>query len=328
MCETNQHTITIIGETAFNHEGDFDYLMNLVDLTAAAGATHIKFQVLINYDEFVSQLSEAYSLVKSWCFSVEQWNTAFDYAELLGLKLFVMPLDQKAVALCHRDSVEYIEIHSVSFNDELLLDEVNRKVQGKVIGLGIGGRTIEELKNLEQKLRHQKLLLLCGFQAFPSQLEEVKISRIKYLAKYFPEAFLGYADHSDPNHLDAQFSSHYAYQLGARVFEKHVTLKPNRTDAQSAYTGVQFKNYIESLNRYISVIEEDETTSFTMSDNEISYRHRQKKVVAIRDIAEGEVYTHENIALKMHTEEGTYSNLTELIGYTANQSFKLGKVIC
>lgn len=328
MYPIDQDNITIIGETAFNHEGDFSYLFRLIDMVAQAGATHIKFQVLIDYDEFVSQRSTVYTLVRSWCFSYEQWNQAFNYAESIGLRLFVMPLDRQAVSLCLRDTVDCVEIHSVSFNDHVLLDEVRQKITNKVIGFGLGGRTLDELKAMELKFDNYKLLFLSGFQAFPSQLEDVKLSRISYLHNYFPKAIMGYADHSDPAHPDAIYSSHYAYQLGARVFEKHVTLESNRTDAQSAYMLSDFSNYISQLHRFIAIVSEEEKVAFDMTDRERVYRSRQKKAVAIKAVRKGELFKIENIALKMHTDEGDYSSLEALLDKPAKKDFLVGDVIC
>lgn len=328
MYSDDRSNLVIVGETAFNHEGDFQYLLRLVDMVASAGATHVKFQVLIDYDEFVSQKSEAYDLVKSWCFNKEQWEVAFCYAESLGLRLFVMPLDTLAVPLCQRNTVDYVEIHSVSFNDVFLLSAVNSSLSDKTIGLGIGGRNLDELKALESKLRQHKLLLLCGFQAFPSELEEVKLARIKYLQNHFPNAIMGYADHSSPESLDSVYSSHCAYQLGARVFEKHVTLELDRTDSQSALMGVAFNNYIEQLHRYVAVIEESEEAAFCMTSNEQVYRERQKKAVAILPISQGDVFTVENIALKMHTDKGTFPYLEVLLDTPAKQNYLVGEVIC
>lgn len=66
----------LIAETAFNHEGDLEYLLHLVDAVSKSGADIIKFQILINAEEFVSIKSDAFSTVKSWCFSIEHTRLA------------------------------------------------------------------------------------------------------------------------------------------------------------------------------------------------------------------------------------------------------------
>ena len=327
MSEKNSKLI-IIAETAFNHEGSKDYLLNLIDAVADSGVTHIKFQVLIDCDEFVSLSSESYDVVKSWCFSETEWNTIFTRAEGKGLRLFLMPLDMKAVKLCERPTVDFIEIHSVSFNDLPLQELVKEKIQHKKLVFGLGGRTLEEVESLKNNYPECKFVLMHGFQAFPSKLDDVKLSRIKYFKESFPSSVLGYADHSAPDINDAIYSSIYAYHLGARIFEKHVTLEPERTDSQSALTPKQLADYVNEMHRFEKIIYEDKKSSFTFTDSEITYRNRQKQVVALTDISIGDKFTSENIALKMHSQTGGAVKLQSVIGSHSKCSYLPGEVIC
>lgn len=328
MCNRNKNDLVIVAETAFNHEGDIEYLYNLIDSAAQSGVSHIKFQVLIDYDSFVSKKSESYQLVKSWCFTEEQWLKVFDYVESLGLKLFLMPLCCESVRLCKRASVEYIEIHSVSFYDLKLVSNIVKILGKKTIAFGIGGRTVEELTEVLAKFGNKNICFICGFQAYPSELKDVKLSRIKYLSTKYPDLLLGYADHSAPTSNDAYYSSHYAYLLGARLFEKHITLEKNRTDSQSAFTVEEMKFYISDLKRVSSYFDEKESSSFDLSKEELVYRNRQKKVVANKYIRKGEQFKKENLGLKMHTEDGVYTSMSQLIGKIANKNYDEGDIIC
>lgn len=326
MSEANSKLI-IIAETAFNHEGSLSYLLDLIEAIADSGVTHIKFQVLIDCDDFVSSSSESYDVVRSWCFTEKEWNIIFTKAEYKGLRLFLMPLDIKAVKFCERSTVDFIEIHSVSFNDLPLQELVKEKIQKKKLVFGLGGRTFEEIESLKNNYPEGKLLLMHGFQAFPSELEDVKLARLKYLKESFPGSALGYADHSAPNINDAIYSSIYAYHLGARVFEKHVTLEPERTDSQSAITSEQLIGYVKEMYRFERIIHESKVDAFSFSDNEVTYRNRQKQVVALTEIEAGDIFTEKNIALKMHSETGGVTKLQSLAGSIANNSYNPGELI-
>ena len=327
MHTRNSNSINIIAETAFNHEGDYDYLIELVSLSAKAKVSHIKFQVLINVDEFVSQSSEAYELVKSWCFTQKQWSQVFDYAESLGLKLFIMPLDRKAVELCVRESVEFIEIHSVSFNDNALKDAVKHSLGSKKLVFGLGGRTLREIESIKNDYAEKQLVLMHGFQAFPSELEDVKLARLKYLRELFHGSILGYADHSAPNINDAIYSSIYAYHLGARIFEKHVTLESGRTDSQSALSLNQLEKYVEEIKRFEKIINESKESAFSFNDKEVVYRSRQKKVVALCNIKVGDVFTQNNVTLKMHSENGGIGELESILGVKSRMKYTRGEIV-
>lgn len=317
----------IIAETAFNHEGDKNYLLQLIDEISNTGISHIKFQVLIDCDEFVSELSAAYKISKTWCFSEAEWEEIFARVEHHGLRLFLMPLDTKAVTLCERSTVDFVEIHSVSFNDFVLRERVKQKIGNRKLVFGLGGRTLEEIELLKKDYAEKQLVLMHGFQAFPSKLDDVKLARLKYLMESFPGSSLGYADHSAPDTNDAVYSSIYAYHLGARIFEKHVTLETERTDSQSAFTAEQLSRYVNEMNRFESIVNEDKANAFSFTDNEKNYRNRQKQVVAIKEIKQGECFDESNLALKMHTEQGLFTRLDEVIGEIATQDYPIGAVL-
>jgi len=326
VSEANSKLI-IIAETAFNHEGNLSYLLDLIEAVADSGVTHIKFQVLIDCDEFVSFSSESYDVVKSWCFSEAEWDIIFTRAEEKGLRLFLMPLDLKAVKFCERSTVEFIEIHSVSFNDIPLQKLVKEKIQKKKLVFGLGGRTSDEIESLKNNYPESQLVLMHGFQAFPSELEDVKLARLRYLKESFPGSALGYADHSASNINDAIYSSIYAYHLGARIFEKHVTLEPERTDSQSALTPEQLAGYVKEMRRFDKIINETQEEAFTFTENEKTYRNRQKQVVASTAITIGERFTCDNIALKMHSQTGGETNVQSITGSISKCVYRAGEVI-
>lgn len=318
--------IVYIAETAFNHEGDKEYLLRLIKESAETGISHIKFQILLNYDDFVSDKSESYDLIKSWCFSKSEWNEILDYAESLDLRLFLMPLDCASVEFCKRQSVDFIEIHSVSFNDRELIEKIQILPSYIKIVLGSGGRTKTEIARFLVDFDGYSSVIMHGYQAFPTALEEVKLARIKYIESSFPGVHIGYADHSSPSLPESVYSSVYAYHLGARIFEKHVSLNENRTDSQSAFLPKQLSEYVNEMNRFFSIIDRSEEDSFSFSDSEYAYRERQKKVVAKIDIKRGDIFGLDNIALKVHTDPG-FSNLEDFLGKVSNRCFSSGDTI-
>lgn len=323
---SEKQAAVIIAETAFNHEGDKEYLLKLVEEVSLTGVTHIKFQILIDYDEFVSLGSDTYELTKDWCFDESQWKEILDYAEEKGLRLFLMPLDCAAVQFCLRSSVDFVEIHSVSFNDDVLKKAVFESLNHQKLVFGLGGRTKEEVLALKGQITEDNLLLMHGFQAFPSKLKDVKLARLKYLRESFPESDLGYADHSAPETLDAIYSSMYAYHLGARFFEKHVSLCSDRTDAQSALTPVKLKDFVSEVRRFESIVD-DVDDVFDLGEKELIYRNRQKQVVASKSIKRGTLINESDVALKMHTKKGAFTRINEVCGKIAISDYSIGDVI-
>lgn len=308
----------IYAETAFHHEGDVAYLHKLIDATAAAGANGIKFQILIEPGSFLSKHHSAFTQLSSFCLSKDNWLKALQYAQQKNLDLIVMPLDEAALDVCSELSVKYLELHSVSFYDMPLQQQIKEAAVPMI--LGTGGRTLEEIKDKINFFGSQLQVLMTGFQAFPSAIEDVKLGRISALKKMFPDRTIGYADHSSWEDSMAIKSNEYARLLGAEIFEKHITLHEGddkRTDFSAAVNAEKLAEIIRRLSfidRYIL----NEDSQFSMAEEK--YRNRQKKVVAGRKLKPGEQLSAEILKTKMIDSGEGFFDLSTLVGKFVNQT--------
>lgn len=304
----------IYAETAFHHEGDKDYLIQLIDEAKKAGVDGVKFQVLINLNEFMSSSHTAFEQAKNWILTIEEWKEVFKYTKTLGLDIILMPLDIKAFELCKLFDVKHIEIHSVSFKDKKLLDKLDESTIPLI--LGIGGRTLEEIDNAVKKYKDRNITLMVGFQSYPSELEDIKIGRIKELVNIYPDCTIGYADHSSYDNEMAITSNEYAYILGARTFEKHITLEEGkeRIDFQSAVDAQKISIIKEKLAFLDKLFSLDTNNIFEMNQKEVNYRNRQKLPVAKYDLDIGYIITEDDIELKMLDSEKSIDDIGMLLG--------------
>jgi Sialic acid synthase len=292
-------TSFIFAETAFHHQGDFEYLDRLVDAAVEAGVDGIKFQVLLDFDELISRVHPAYEQLRAYTFTESEWRKVLEKANSSGLRVVVMPLDSKVFNLIRTLSfrVKYLELHSVSFNDTTVKQLI--KASNMDLILSVGGRTIEEVDSAFGYFGNQLKVLMVGFQAFPSKIEDVKLNKIALLKQRYHESVIGFADHSgfaDPYAIE---SSSIAFALGARVFEKHLTIEEgvSRVDYESAIGVAKLaaiRSNIEELCRILG-----HNNSFELSDAEQNYRKREKMVVASRDIPAGTILQQTDLCLKM-----------------------------
>ncbi|GGG25280.1 N-acetylneuraminate synthase family protein [Pontibacter amylolyticus] len=304
-------------ETAFHHEGDIDYLKELVIAGKEAGADGIKFQVLTNIDDFLSTKHSAYNSLKDYCFSLSHWREVFTLATQNGLDIILMPLNEEALALIEEFPVKYIDIHSVSFSDDILLEAI--KETGTPIILGVGGRSIDEIIEKSLFFGEQLKILMVGFQSFPSRLEDIKLGKITKLKELFPSLEIGYADHSAFDDPFAISSNEYARLLGATIFEKHIAIEEGveRVDFQSAVSVEKIKEIVRCLKYINQNILVDTSTSFTFTQSELSYRNRQKQIVAKEEVKVGTLLTEEMLTTKMIDKQLGFTNIYEVVGKTA-----------
>jgi sialic acid synthase SpsE len=304
----------LYAETAFHHEGNKEYLLKLVDETKRSGAQGVKFQVLIELDEFMSSKHSAYEDAKNWVLSHKDWKEIFEYTKKSGLDIILMPLDIKAFELAKEFDIKYIEIHSVSFKDQKLLNELeDTKIP---LIFGIGGRTIDEIDTMAKKYNNREIVLMAGFQSYPSDLEDIKLERISELKKLYPQCKVGYADHSSYESEMCVTSNEYAYILGARIFEKHIALEEGveRIDYQSAVSSEKIKTIKKRLNYLESILNIGPRELFDMNEKEVTYRNRQKVPVAKRAIKVGEIISSDLVELKMINQEHIIDSLDKIIG--------------
>jgi len=305
----------LYSETAFHHEGDLNYLLDLVKLTKQNQYHGIKFQVIGDLSTYMAENHSQFKYLNKMVFKLDDWKTVIDYAKTLELKVVFMPLDIMAMdwALDHLNLIDYFDIHSVSFYDRPLWEKI--KQSQRPIILGIGGRTLSEIEDALKYFDQQLQILMHGFQSFPTVLTDARLLRISALKETFNHLTVGYADHSSYDSDDAVKALEYAYLLGARVFEKHITLSEgvNRTDFSAAVGSDKMLQIREQLLR-LEIIYKDSDV-FELRTDEIKYRERQKKLVALHNIAKGESISPTNTILKVIEESNNVLYVNHAINH-------------
>lgn len=307
----------IYAETAFHHEGDEAFMIKLIKATSRSGANGIKFQVLLNTEAFLSSRHSGFDTINQWKFSEQQWILFSETAAKDNLDIIWMPLDEQAVSLASqlKGLVKYVEVHSVSFYDEVLHSAV--KKSGIPVILGVGGRTFKEINWAKNYYSEQLKVLMTGFQAFPSAIEDVRLQRIPVYCQMFPELVIGYADHTHYANELAVTSNEYAYLLGASIFEKHITIceGEKRTDFEAAVSAEKLSAITNRLNSLSAILNSHpDLKNDVMTEPEIKYRNRQKVWVAADNVKSGTTLTSEHIILKMIDKPGGIVKKKALIG--------------
>lgn len=111
-------------------------------------------------------------------------------------------------------------------------------------------------------------------------------------------------------------SNEYAYILGARIFEKHITFEEGveRIDFQSAVSCEKIEKIRKRLDYLESILNIDSKEIFNMSEKELTYRNRQKMPIAKRTLKAGEIISSDMLELKMINQENVIDSIDEIIG--------------
>lgn len=313
----------IIGETAYNHEGDYDYLINMIDDIRDMRLDAVKFHLLLNADSYLTKKHPIKDMIKKWMFDSKEWKDIINHSLNSGLEVVALcdDIDSLKFINDHFPELSFVEIHATGINDLILLDEASR-FRNTVI-LGIGGCSLEEINFAVNYLRNNgkdEILLMYGFQSYPTKLENINMAKIS-LIKDLLKVKVGYADHTaydDERNVDM---SVMGAAMGMPILEKHYTpdFGVERIDYHSAVGKEIMMKIKEKMTMYLEAYGNG---SLEMSDPELKYGNTgpmKKAIVAKKDIKKGETLTIENLCFK-RTEGETYikqNQFMSLLGSTA-----------
>ena len=143
---------------------------------------------------------------------------------------------------------------SVLFNFKLI-DNLSRiDLSKKKLIINVASLEEEEIRKhydlLKEKLKVEEILIEVGFQAYPTEIEDSGLSKIKKIKDIF-NCKVVFADHMDGKDELAIWLPVLALASGADYIEKHVMLGSDfetKFDFYSSVTPDKFQNVIEKSN--------------------------------------------------------------------------------
>jgi sialic acid synthase SpsE len=292
----------IIGETAYNHEGDIKYLCEMIGEIAEIGLDAVKFHLLLNPESYMQNEHPLMEKIKKWIFDEKQWDNIIGSSVERGLDVIALCDDVESLEYINGNNkdVSAVEIHSTGLNDWFLLRELAR-FDGTVI-LGVGGSTIDEIAYAVDFLKSngkEEIILMYGFQNYPTDYANINLSKMLKIRDLF-DLPVGYADHTafdDPNN---EIISVMAAMMGISILEKHYTPEcgKERTDFQAAVGRDKMLRIKELMELALRVYGEGE---LRMSKQELEYGNTgpmKKAIVARRNIEKGEKLSLDNLWFK------------------------------
>jgi len=241
----------LIAETAWHHDGDFKFFKKLVEtISHETDTDYIKFHLTLDVDEYMHIDHPGYSWAKDRIFSIDQWDELFSIVTNCNKKLMFLFNDKKAIDFGMTYNPELVEIHSVCLNDIKLLNHLKGKIDNEIgVVLGIGGTDLDEIEHAIEILGSSNIVLMHGFQNYPTKYEDINFHKIKKIMQIYPKFNHGYADHTAWDNENNTLITLLGAALGMNFIEKHVSIDTGegRTDWQAAISIDQFIDIQEKL---------------------------------------------------------------------------------
>lgn len=281
--------IGIIAETAFTHRGDFEYLKAQIRAAADSGVDWVKFQIVLNPVDVYAEELEICREFSAYKFSDEQWEDAFRLVKNLGMGVVALPVDYSSIEMLAslEGLVDYVEIHSICLNDLFTLKRVSALKNSGLI-LGVGGHTVEEVALALQFAGDKSVVLMAGFQSFPTKKETANLRKIRSLAEHFALT-VGYADHTPWDQCDQDMLA-LALGLGAQIVEKHIILQAGDSSRPDYYSAVS-PAQLSDLSRRVALFDAIMGSGCIddLNHGEVAYRNRQRQICATENFSAGHV---------------------------------------
>lgn len=300
----NSSTIEIVAELAQGFEGNPGLASLLVKAAAAGGADAAKFQ-LVYADELATPDYKYYDLFKTLEMADEVWQSLADAARAAGIKIYLDVFGQRSLDLAARLGVTTVKLHGTDISNTGFLKLVAASSVPRVM-LGAGGAHLGEIESALDLLENQEVVVLLGFQSYPTPHEDNQISRVRALAERWKSGrgsvTLGFADHAPPEDGTRFALAGMAVGAGATLIEKHLTLGRNMKleDHESALNPDEFGEFSQIVRNCAAALgATGNAEDFGMSESEKGYRKMiRRHVVAAQDLAAGTILRPEHLMLK------------------------------
>jgi len=233
----------VIAEIGHNHGGSVEQAEALILAARRADCDAVKCQKRDNRILYTAEMyNQPYNSEHSYGRTYGEHREALElgrkeytylkaFAEDLGLIFFATAFDIPSADLLAQLGVPVIKIASG--------DLTNWPLQEYIAALGIpmilstGGATavmvLETVRNL-RGLGASFALLQCT-ATYPAKAEQLNLRVIESYRQSYPETIIGLSDHEDGIAL-----APVAYALGARIFEKHLTLNRASKGSDQAFS--------------------------------------------------------------------------------------------
>jgi pseudaminic acid synthase len=287
----------VIAEMSASHCGRLDKALALIRKAKFAGAHAIKIQaytpatITLDHDGPGFTLDaglwagrKLYDLYQEAHTPWDWFDDLFGYAKDIGITMFASVFDETSVDFLERFDCCAYKISSFELVDIPLIEKCART--GKPLILSTGMASPADISAAIKACQGAEFALLHCVSAYPCPVEDANISRIEHMRRIYG-CPIGLSDHTLGTDVAVA-----ATALGACIIEKHLTLsrEDGGPDAEFSLVPSELASLVTSVrNVHAALGGGDRPAS---EGPQVSLR---RSLYAVKDIAEGETLTKDNV---------------------------------
>jgi N-acetylneuraminate synthase len=322
--------VLTIAELSGNHNNDFDRAVEMVRAAAAAGADVVKVQtytadtITLNSDrpDFQAEgLWAGRTLHDLYAEASMPWEWQRDLAkeaEALGVGFFSSVFDTSSIEFLESIGVVAYKIASFELVDIPLIEAAASTGKPVVISTGMGTLSeIEEAVDAARRTGSGEIALLACTSAYPAPASAANLRKIAHLAETFG-VVAGLSDHTIGNEVSTA-----AVALGAKVIEKHFTLRRADGGVDSAFS-LEPEEFGSLVHDVRSAEQAIGAPVYGPTDADRSSRAYRRSLFVARDVPAGRTITADDVR-SVRPASGLHPrHLPDVIGRTARHDLEAG----
>lgn len=324
----------VICELSGNHNGSLERALKMIEAAAATGCDAIKLQtytpdtLTIECDQPDFRIEGGlwdgrtlYDLYGEAHTPFEWHKTMFAKAAELGVTIFSTPFDESAADLLDELGAPAFKIASFEAVDLNLIAYVARKGKPMIISTGLAN--LSEIEAAVCTARDNgciDLILLHCISSYPAPSDQSNLRTMPNLGEAFG-VVVGLSDHT---HGTA--TSVAAVTLGGSVIEKHFTLARADGGPDAAFS-LEPEEFTRLCNDCNDAWKSLGTVSYRTKPAEENNTIFRRSLYVVKDVAQGEVLTSENVRSIRPGYGLPPENLTKAIGMRARADITRGTAL-
>ena len=322
-------SVLIIAEAGVNHNGSLALAKEMARVAKEAGVDIVKYQTAVP-ELVVSKFAEkaAYQkettgagesqleMVRRIHFDFEAHRELKQYCDAIGVAYLSTPFDNDSIDFLASMDLPLYKIPSGEITNLPYLEKI--AALKKPVILSTGMSTLSEIEDALSVLENGGVtditLLHCNTE-YPTPYADVNLTAMQDLAAQFGVP-VGYSDHTLGFEVDIA-----AVALGATVIEKHFTLDKTMEgpDHKASLDPNELKAMVAAIRNTEAALGDGKKR---VTDSEAKNKPiARKSIVAKCPIAQGEVYSTENLTVKRPGDGISPMRWYNVLGKTAPRSF-------
>ncbi len=329
--------LKIIAELANSHNGNLSTILKTVNIFSKSKEKNFdlnfKFQV-ISANGLALKDYKWFKVYKNLEMDKFQWKKIINYTFPKG-KIWLDIFDDYGLEILKKNinKIYGIKLQSSVLQNENILKNLNflKRFKKKII-INFSGFEYKKinflLKNFNTFKRNKNLILQYGFQSYPTNLNDLNISKLIKVKKKFPNYQLSFADHSSYKEPISKVIPIMLLENKIKYYEKHICIsrKKAKYDFHSALEFQEFSEMLKILKGY-NILNKERNSNQSERDylsSSIQIPTLNKNILAKNQV------TMDDIHFRRTSQKKTdIKNLTSFFSTTkfALNDLKKGKVI-